>query len=111
MKINKYSISRVFIVSILILLFLIISPRSYGQNADTVRYCIETIDSNIFIGSLLSSDSSQFIINTGEYGIVKVNVSKIDKIYQIASAKPGTKEYWHRNIQAARYFWAPNGYG
>ena len=111
MKTHNYSISRVFIVSISILLFVIISPKSYGQNADTVRYCIETIDGNIFIGSLHSSDSSQFIINTGEYGIVKVNVNKIDKIYQLTSTKLGTKEYWHRNIQAARYFWAPNGYG
>ena len=111
MKTNKYSTSRIFIVSVSILLFVIISQKSYGQSADTVRYCIETIDGNVFIGSLQSSDSTQFIINTGEYGIVKVNINKVDKIYQIVSSKPGTKEYWHRNIQAARYFWAPNGYG
>ncbi len=87
------------------------TQKIYGQDTDTTHYCIKTIDGNNFIGFLRSSDSSTFIINTIDYGVLHIDVDKVDKMYQVSSNTTGVKEYWHRNIQSARYFWSPNGYG
>jgi len=96
----------------LLIIVFFLTQKGQGQIIDdTTQYCIETIDGNVFIGKLESSDSSAFRINTGDYGIVLVKTGKVDRIYQINETKDGKRNFWHHNIQSARYFWAPNGYG
>ncbi|MFK5855001.1 MAG: hypothetical protein QM503_02645 [Bacteroidota bacterium] len=111
MNILSRFISGILIALVFMIFLMIFTQKTYGQTSDTLRYCIETTDGNKFIGHLQNSDSSTFIINTIDYGILHINVDKVDKVYQVSSNTTGVKEYWHRNIQSARYFWAPNGYG
>ena len=97
--------------SLFMLIVVLFSQTLTAQSTDTTRYCIETDDGNKFIGILQNSDTSMFIINTIDYGILKIDVDKVDRMYQLSSNASDIKEYWHRSIQSARYFWAPNGYG
>jgi len=100
------------VLSVVLIIFLILATqKTYGQTSDTLRYCIETNDGNKFVGFLQTSDSSEFIINTQLYGVLKIEIGMIDKIYKLSSNASDIKEYWHRSIQSARYFWAPNAYG
>jgi len=109
---SSFNLYAKTLLTVGVLSFLVIlTQKAYGQKSDTIRYCIETVDGNKFMGQLQNSDSSTFIINTIDYGILHINVDKVDKIYQVSDNASSIKEYWHRRIQSARYFWAPNGYG
>ncbi len=111
MKSSYNFYSKTLLVVGLLLFLMTITQKTIAQNSDTLRYCIETVDGNKFVGHLESSDTSVFLINTTEYGILKISTDKVDRIYQLSHNASGIQEYWHRSIQSARYFWAPNGYG
>lgn len=72
---------------------------------------IETSDGNIFVGKLISEDSLILIISTHELAEVRILKTKIVRREMVPASRVVGNEVWLENPQAARYFYAPNGYG
>lgn len=89
---------------------------SYGQAqtnpADTL-YRIETKDGNVFIGKLVEINMDKVVIHNETMGRISLSMEEVIRIERFAFK--GEKVYqintWYRNLQSARYFFAPNGYG
>ena len=102
------------VLSVSVLLFVIlfgIPILSDAQNSqDSIKYQVETIDGNEYIGFILKQTSESIRIKTKKLGEISIPQSEIKKIIQLndVQAKAGT--YWLDNPQSTRYFWAPNGY-
>ncbi len=72
---------------------------------------IETLDGNEFIGTISSEDSDKLVLKTENLGEVTIskNDIKLQEVVNQSQIKDGV--FWFDNLQATRYFWAPNGYG
>ncbi|HAQ18056.1 MAG TPA: hypothetical protein DCR40_02345 [Prolixibacteraceae bacterium] len=80
------------------------------NNQDSIKYRIETIDGNEYIGKILQRSADKIRIKTEKLGEISILTSDIKRISEVTQtiAKDGT--YWLDNPQSTRYFWAPNGY-
>jgi hypothetical protein len=87
--------------------------QSFGQNVrDSTRTVrVETIDGNVFIGSVVSEDSLNLVLKTESLGDLKIPLNNIKSRSELKTLKKVGSEYWLPNPQSSRYFWAPNGYG
>lgn len=95
----------------LLLFFIGISLFSSAQNIqDSIKYQIETIDGNEYIGIILEETSETIRIKTDKLGELNIPRSEIKRIIQLGLVKAKDGAYWLDNPQATRYFWAPNGY-
>jgi hypothetical protein len=85
----------------------------YGQNLpDSTKILrIETIDGNIFIGSVITQDSLTLVLKTESLGEIKIPKMNIKSKTELKEVKKVGSEFWLPNPQSSRYFWAPNGYG
>lgn len=100
---------------VLVIVFLSISISVYGQKeptapADTL-YRIETNDGNIFIGKLVEISMEKVVIENETMGLITLGRPEIVRIEQIVDYVVILDDVWYRNLQSARYFFAPNGYG
>ena len=92
-------------------IFLIyISNAAAQQTMDSTLFNIETSDGNEFIGYILERDSI-LLLSTIDYGVLRIRMPFIKKISPVHMREIVGGAYWPENPQAARYFWAPNGYG
>ena len=100
-------------IFILIIIALIDNLQSFGQNVpDSIRtFRIETIDGNIFVGSIVTEDPSVLVLKTENLGEIKIPQNNIKSKTELKELKKVGNEFWLPNPQSARYFWAPNGYG
>ena len=104
---------KTFIRIILLVIFVIISLnlcRAQHIN-DTTLIQIETIEGNSYAGTILSQDSLVIKFRTTNIGDISINKTEIKKIIPISKEMIKEGRVWFDNPQAARYFWAPNGYG
>jgi hypothetical protein len=74
-------------------------------------YRIETIDGNIFIGSIISDKSDTIILRTTSLGEIRIPKNTIKSSTILKKVINVDGKIWLPNPQSSRYFWAPNGYG
>ena len=100
-------------ICIFIIIVLLDNLQCFGQNVPdstrTVR--VETIDGNVFIGYVITEDSSTLVIKTENLGELKIPLNNIKSKTELKEVKKVGSEFWLPNPQSSRYFWAPNGYG
>lgn len=86
--------------------------ETYAQELqDSTLYSIETDDGNEYIGKIISRDGDHITLLTDKLGEIKIFTRYITSIKEISETSFKEGRYWFENPQAARYFWAPNGYG
>ena len=83
-----------------------------GQDQqDSTIYNIETTDGNEYVGRIVRRGREKLTLLTEELGEINIPLSSIKRINQVSSSRMIGGKHWFENPQAARYFWAPNGYG
>lgn len=96
-------------------LLMCVSTLALAQDqpaADTTRlFQIETKDGNTYIGKIRSIDSEQIVLDTEALGVLNLKQTNVKSVTEINPNDIKGGEHWFPNPQAARYFWAPNGYG
>lgn len=95
---------------ILILSFLLISCSVFSQDSVPVKHRIETVDGNIYNGTIVEETESIVKLST-KAGEITINKSTIRRRRIIDSAEMKNGKFWPNNPQSARYFFTPNGYG
>jgi len=102
-ELSRYILLVVFLISI--------SISTHAQNSqDSIKYQIETVDGNEYIGIILKQTQEAIRIKTEKLGEISIPQSEIKKITQLSAVKSKDGTYWLDNPQSTRYFWAPNGY-
>jgi len=96
-----------------ILIFLINIQTAFGQvtNDSTANYRIETYDGNEYVGKILSEADGKIMFKTDKLGVINIYRSDVKKITKLDAIKMVEGKYWPENLQSARYFFAPTGYG
>ncbi len=99
-----------------IVLLLLAAPGCkwcYSQEAadTTATFRIETYDGNIFIGNIISEDSTTIVLKTTSLGEIRMPKDSIKSRKILKQLKYEKGQIWLPNPQSSRYFWAPNGYG
>lgn len=107
METIKYSISRIFII---LLIIIAIQNIAHSQT-DSLRYHIETFDGNKYIGSIIEQDNEEIVFLTSNIGQINIKKSDIKKKLVLKDEKIKKGKYWMDNPQSTRYFFSPNGYG
>lgn len=99
--------------SIILVIVLLGNLNCPGQNIpdSTKNVRVETMDGNIFVGTVVTEDSAFLIIKTENLGEIKIPQDKIKSRTELKDVKKVGSEFWLPNPQSSRYFWAPNGYG
>jgi hypothetical protein len=89
------------------------SLNGYGQSLpDSTRNVrVETIDGNIFVGIVVTQDSSILVIRTESLGEIRIPKNNIKSKTELTEVKKVGSKIWLPNPQSSRYFWAPDGYG
>jgi hypothetical protein len=101
---------RVLILSWFMIL-LVQSVLSQELIDTSVVWRIETIDGNEFFGTILSKDTTSVHLITKMLGVVTIPKSFINSCTQVDREAIKQGEIWMKNLQSARYFYSPNGYG
>ena len=85
---------------------------SAQNNLDsTLKYRIETLNGNEYIGKILSQDSAKIYFSIQDLGAISISRAEIKKMEVFDTQRLKNGKYWFENPQSSRYFWAPNGYG
>ncbi len=96
----------------LVAVFITGSVHSQDIITDTSTiWRIETKDGNEFFGPVVSQDSSIIRLQTTMLGVINIPVHYITSKTLVNQAVIKQGEVWMKNLQAARYFYSPNGYG
>jgi len=101
-------------LSALFLLFAVLGCKyCYSQvTADSASvFRIETFDGNIFIGNIISEDTTVVVLKTTSLGEIRIPKNDIKSRTILKQVKYEEGKIWLPNPQSSRYFWAPNGYG
>jgi hypothetical protein len=77
----------------------------------TAVFQVETLDGNVFTGTLIHQDSLSVRLKTGKLGELTFQRSDIKSFKELKGVVQADGRLWLPNPQSARYFWAPNGYG
>lgn len=96
---------------ILCLIILLGISNSFAQDQpDSTQVKIETLDGNVYHGTI-TEETDDFIILATKAGIIKIQKSTISRTQEVNPKKMRRDKIWGPNPQSTRYFWAPNGYG
>ena len=100
-------------IFLMIILLAINLVDSYAQEQEETApiYRIETRDGNEFVGWIVDEEEERVRIKTQTLGEVTIARKDIRNMRLLEGAKVHDGAIWAENPQAARYFWAPNGYG
>lgn len=80
--------------------------------ADTTRLLqIITNDGNEYVGTMLDQTLTRIRLETASLGVISIRKQDIKSMEEVPRDHLVRGELWAENLQAARYFWAPNGYG
>ena len=77
----------------------------------TITSRIETIDGNVFTGTIQEENNDFLILSTEQFGNIRIKKSDIRNQSTIDAVRNEKGQIWLPNPQSTRYFWAPNGYG
>lgn len=81
------------------------------QAQDATYYRIVTTDGNKFIGTLVSQDDAQVVLNTSDLGEVTIQRSNIKSMETIEPSRIKNGDYWYENPHATRYLFSTNAIG
>lgn len=95
----------------MIILFSANQIKAQSETKSDSVMLIETTDGNDYIGIIIAEDSLQITLSTANIGVIKIPVKSIERIVYVGENKVVGNSVWLENPQAARYFYAPNGYG
>ncbi|MEF8795448.1 MAG: hypothetical protein V5A48_03275 [Salinivenus sp.] len=87
-----------------------------AQDADTLAqeeqmYRVETTGGEALIGTIVSETDKEVVLDTRRVGTVTLQRTEIERIDSLDPARFRDGEYWFRNPQSTRYFFAPNALG
>ena len=83
-----------------------------AQAQDTTLYRVVTHDGNTYVGTIVSEDDQQIVLNTDELGQITIQRSKIKKMIEIDPARlKGDGEYWFENPHSTRYLFSTSAIG
>jgi len=99
-----------------VLLTILFTTSIYAQDEPVVEpvdtlYRVETNDGNVFIGKIIDMDKDKVILEGKTIGTITLHRQFIVKIERILGEEITKGDIWYSNIQSARYFFSPNGYG
>lgn len=101
---------RSFLLGSLFLLYFL--PASAQLEPDsTTLWRIETRDENEFVGYIVGKDQERLKLQTESFGLITIKLADIYRSEKVLPDKIKSGEVWQDNLQATRYFWAPNGFG
>lgn len=98
----------------ILILFLFVFPEvtSCQNSQDSLKlYRVETSDGNEYVGNILEIDSAIIRFKTYNIGVISIRRTDLVKIVDFKQEQFKDGSIWFENLQATRYFWAPNGYG
>ena len=101
---------RIIIINLFAFL-LIGSAFSQSVTDTSAIWRIETTDGNEFFGTIVSKDSNAIHLNTKMLGVLTIPVTFITSSTLVDQDAIKQGEVWMKNLQAARYFYSPNGFG
>ena len=97
---------------ILLCLFLFAVSYAHAQvNPDSIKYRIETVDGNNYVGTIVMQDASTITFRSETLGVIVLQKSNVRRMDMVSGTQSKDGTYWFENPQASRYFWQSNGYG
>ena len=105
----KRNVKPFFVALLVLLAFPVVHAQ---QPFDSLNiYHIQTTDGNTYTGNILRKDSSVIVVKTPEIDSLVIRRKYIKSMELIEKDHFIDGKLWMENPQAARYMWAPNGYG
>lgn len=106
----------ILITALLTGLFALGPPLLRAQTPDSLAqtdqmYRVETTDGQVVLGTLMSADDTEVVLDTKQLGEVTIERAAIESIEEISADRFRNGEYWFQNPQSTRYFFAPNALG
>jgi hypothetical protein len=98
-------------VFLTLLCFHVFTCKGQSLQDTTKVFKIETIDGNIYMGSIIAEDQMTLVLKTDRLGELRILRSDIKSITELKAFKKVEGKIWLPNPQSSRYFWGPNGYG
>lgn len=86
-----------------------VSAQSQDQEKEWYR--VETNESNVFLGYLISENDRSVVLNVESVGEIRILRENIRSMSQIDPDQIKNGSHWYDNLQATRYFFAPNALG
>ena len=83
----------------------------HAQDQEPTLYRVETTDGNVLIGTLVSEDDEQIVLDTRAVGQITIARADIERMQAIDPDRMRDGAYWFENPQSTRYFLAPNAIG
>jgi hypothetical protein len=74
-------------------------------------YRVETVEGQVVIGTLVSENEQEVVLDTRELGRVTIERKNVKSIEEIDPSRIQDGQYWFRNPQSTRYLFAPNAIG
>lgn len=81
----------------------------FGQ--DSTQYRVVTNDGNTFIGTLVSENDQEIVMDTENLGRLTIKRSNIKSMQEVDPDRIRDGEYWHENPQSTRYLFSTNAFG
>lgn len=109
MKGSKYA----FLLAALAMTAILFTTTVYAQNVSDqpVKYRIVTTDGNTFIGTLVSENDNEVVIQTEKLGRITISRADIKSMEEVDPADLRGGEYWHENPNSTRYLFGTNALG
>jgi len=82
-----------------------------AQEPDTTLHRVETTDGNVYIGTVVSENDEEVILNTEQVGRITIARANIERMQAMDPDRMRDGAYWFENPQSTRYFFAPNAIG
>ena len=88
-----------------------LDARAQAPENEETLYRVETTDENVFIGTLVSEDDEQIVLDTRAVRQITIARADIERMQAIDPNRMRDGAYWFENPQSTRYFFAPNVIG
>ena len=101
-------------LGLLLALTVLVPPAQAQQQQsppDSSRYRVETADGQVLLGTLVSETDDEVILASRQLGKVTIQRKDIERMQEVGPDRLRDGEYWFRNPQSTRYFFAPNALG
>lgn len=100
------------LIIVLLLSWLFLLGMKAQTTVDTAKiWRIVLLDGNEFYGTIIQTADTYIMMNTTSLGELRIPKEQIKKQEMLDEARIQQGAVWLENLQATRYFWAPNGYG
>lgn len=107
---------RLLICLLLLAILLVASAGvlpAMAQQPDSTEqmYRIETTDEQVVVGTLVSKNEQEVLLDTRQLGQLTIERKNIKSMGEIDPSRVRDGQYWFRNPQSTRYLFAPNALG